>query len=229
MTIDRHPDEALLRDKAVAAVRRLDALGMNRGSTGNLSLRWAHAGQSGMLITPTGMGADDLTPNDMVWLGEDGTVHGTWQPSSEWHFHQATYRARPDLQAIVHTHSVHATALACLRRGLPAFHYMVAVAGGDSVPLVPYFTFGSEALSHAVAQAMGHRDACLMANHGLVAGGTTLARAMKVALEIESLCQVYLLALAVGEPALLSAGEMAEVLLKFGSYGRSARADTGAG
>ena len=228
MTIDRHPDEALLRDKAVAAVRRLDALGMNRGSTGNLSLRWAHAGQPGMLITPTGMGADDLTPDDMVWLGDDGTVRGAWQPSSEWHFHQATYRARPDLQAIVHTHSVHATALACLRRGLPAFHYMVAVAGGDSVPLVPYFTFGSEALSQAVAQAMGHRDACLMANHGLVAGGATLARAMKVAQEIESLCEAYIKALAVGEPALLSAGEMDEVLLKFGNYGRSARAGTGA-
>jgi L-fuculose-phosphate aldolase len=123
----------------------------------------------------------------------------------------------------VHTHSVHAAALACLRRGLPAFHYMVAVAGGDSVPLTPYFTFGSQALSDAVAGAMRDRDACLMSNHGLVAAGATLARAMKVAQEIESLCEVYLKALAVGEPALLGAAEMAEVLDKFGSYGRSAR------
>ena len=217
-------DETLVRDQVVAAVRRLDALGMNRGSTGNLSQRWAHAGQPGMLITPTGMGADDLQPADLVWLGDDGTVHGAWQPSSEWHFHQAVYRARPDLQAVVHTHSVHATALACLRRGLPAFHYMVAVAGGDSIPLVPYFTFGSQALSMGVADALRDRDACLLANHGLVAAGATLARAMKVAQEIESLCEVYLKALAVGEPALLNAAEMAEVLHKFGSYGRSARA-----
>ncbi len=216
--------EGLLREQAVAAVRRLDAMGMNRGSTGNLSHRFAHAGQPGMLITPTGMGADDLRPADLVWLGEGGAVHGAWQPSSEWHFHRAVYRARPDLNAIVHTHSVHATALACLRRGLPAFHYMVAVAGGDSVPLTPYFTFGSEALSDAVADAMRDRDACLMSNHGLVAAGATLARAMKVAQEIESLCEVYLKALAVGEPALLDAAAMAEVLDKFGSYGRSARA-----
>ena len=219
-------EEAALREQAVAAVRRLDALGMNRGSTGNLSHRWAHAGRPGMFITPTGMGADDLQPADMVWMGEDGALHGAWQPSSEWHFHQAIYRARPDLHAVVHTHSVNATALACLRRGLPAFHYMVAVAGGDSVPLVPYFTFGTEALSSAVAGALRNRDACLMSNHGLVAAGATLVRAMKVAQEVESLCEVYLKALAVGEPTLLGTAEMAEVLLKFGSYGRSARADS---
>ena len=217
-------NEALLREQAVAAVCRLDALGMNRGSTGNLSHRWAHDGQPGMLITPTGMGADELQPADLVWLGEGGDALGAWQPSSEWHFHQAIYRARPDLHAVVHTHSVHAAALACLRRGLPAFHYMVAVAGGDSVPLTPYFTFGSQALSAAVAEAMRDRDACLMANHGLVAAGATLARAMKVAQEIEALCEVYLKALAVGEPALLSAAEMAEVLKKFNSYGRTLRA-----
>lgn len=214
-----------LREQAVAAVRRLDALGMNRGSTGNLSLRWAHEGRPGMLITPTGMGADDLQPADLVWLGDDGSQHGEWQPSSEWHFHQAIYGSRPDLHAVVHTHSVHAAALACLRRGLPAFHYMVAVAGGDSVPLTPYFTFGSEALSIAVADAMRERDACIMSNHGLVAAGSTLARAMKVAQEVESLCEVYLKALAVAEPALLSAAEMAEVLAKFASYGRMARRD----
>jgi L-fuculose-phosphate aldolase len=214
-------DETTLREQAVAAVRKLDALGMNRGSTGNLSLRFAHESQPGMLITPTGLGADDLLATDLVWVGEGGALHGAWQPSSEWHFHQAIYRARPDLHAVVHTHSVHAASLACLRRGLPAFHYMVAVAGGDSVPLTPYFTFGSEALSMAVADAMRERDACLMSNHGLVAAGSTLARAMKVAQEIESLCEVYLKALAVGEPALLGAAEMADVLEKFASYGRS--------
>ncbi len=212
--------ETELRESAVAAVKRLDALGMNRGSTGNLSVRWAE----GMLITPTGMGADDLRPEDLVWLGWDGTQRGAWQPSSEWHFHQAIYLARPNLQAVVHTHSTHAAALACLRRELPAFHYMVAVAGGDCVPCVPYQLFGTEALSQAVAGAFVDRDACLMANHGLVAGGATLAKAMKVVQEIESLCEVYLKALAVGEPAVLSRAEMAAVIEKFASYGKAARA-----
>jgi L-fuculose-phosphate aldolase len=209
-----------LRQQAVTAMRRLDALGMNRGSTGNLSLRRG----AGMWITPTGMGADELRPQDLVWLGWDGTLRGDWQPSSEWHFHQAIYTARPDLQAIVHTHSVHATALACLRRDLPPFHYMVAVAGGDSVPCVPYHLFGTEALSAAVAQAMLGRVACLLANHGLVAAGATLERAMKVVQEIESLCRTYLQALAVGEPVLLSTDEMAAVIERFRSYGKSARA-----
>lgn len=211
--------DAELREAAVAAIRRLDALGMNRGSTGNLSLRCGE----GMLITPTGMGADDLRPEDMVWLGWDGTQRGAWRPSSEWHFHQAIYRTRPTLNAIVHTHSTHATALACLRRDLPAFHYMVAVAGGDHVPCVPYRLFGTEALSEAVAGAFADRDACLMANHGLVAGGATLGKAMKVVQEIESLCEVYLKALAVGEPAVLSKAEMAAVIEKFASYGQAAQ------
>ena len=206
------------RQSIVAAVQRLDALGMNRGSTGNVSAR---SGQ-GMLITPTGMGAE-VQPQDLVWVGWDGTLLGDWKPSSEWHFHQAAYLARSDLQAVVHTHSTHAAALACLRRPLPAFHYMVAVAGGDSVPLVPYFTFGTEALSSAVGQALQDRDACLLANHGLVAAGATVAQAMKVVQEIESLCEVYLKALAVGEPHVLSTEEMRVVIDKFRSYGRTAR------
>ncbi len=208
-----------LRRQLVAAVQTLDARGLNRGSTGNASARWGQ----GMLITATGMGAEGLRPQDLVWVGWDGAVQGDWQPSSEWHFHEAVYAARSDVQAVVHTHATHATALACLRRPLPAFHYMVAVAGGDSVPLVPYFTFGTPELSLAVAAALHDRDACLLANHGLVAAGATVAQAMKVMLEVESLCQVYLQALAVGEPALLGEAEMAQVIEKFRSYGRSAR------
>ena len=212
-------DEAGLRDQLVAALRGLDERGLNRGSTGNLS----HRCGEGMLITPTGMGADDLGAADLVWLGDDGTLRGAWQPSSEWHFHQAVYRARPELQAVVHTHSIHATALACLGRGLPAFHYMVAVAGGDSVPCVPYHLFGSEALSAAVVIAMRGRQACLLAHHGLVAAGTSLAQAMKIAIEVEALCEVYLKALAVGEPTTLDAAQMAEVIARFGRYGKTAR------
>ncbi len=218
-----HDDDLPLRKAAVATLQRLDALGMNRGSTGNLSLRHRHEGRPGMLITPTGMGGTDLRPQDLVWLGEDGALVGAWQPSSEWHFHQAIYRQRPGLNAVLHTHSVNATALACLNRPLPAFHYMVAVAGGDSVPITPYHTFGTEALSQAVAAAMAERDACLLAHHGLVAAGGTLAQALKVLMEVEALCKVYLKALAVGEPALLSAAQMAEVIDKFKTYGQTAR------
>ncbi len=217
------PDEATLRRAVVEAVRRLDALGLNRGSTGNVSARW----QGGFLITPTGMGSE-VEPEDLAWVsehtGEEGRegcrFEGRWQPSSEWHFHGAAYRARPDLMAVVHTHSPHATALACLRRPLPAFHYMVAVAGGHDVPLVPYHTFGTEALSQAVGQALRDRLACILANHGLVAAGTSVAQAMKVVVEIESLCGIYLQALGGGEPALLSSAQMDEVLLKFKAYGR---------
>jgi len=212
-----------LREAAVAACQRLDQLGLNRGSTGNLSVRQARDGEDGMWITPTGMGAEALNASDLVWLGFQGTVHGHWRPSSEWHFHQAIYLARPDLQAVVHTHSTHAAALACLRRPLPAFHYMVAIAGGDDVPLVPYHLFGTQALSEAVAGAMQQRDACLLANHGLVAAGPTLSKAMKVVLEVESLCEVYLKALAVGEPQLLNQAQMAEVIEKFKAYGQPRR------
>ena len=208
-------DDLALREQLVAAMRRLDQLGLNRGSTGNASVRGSTGG--GYWITPTGMGAE-IGADDLVWMGDDGSVRGTWQPSSEAPFHRAIYDARADLHAVVHAHCVHATALACLRRTLPAFHYMVAVAGGDSVPCVPYHLFGTQALSQAVARAFGDRHACLLANHGLVAGGTSLAHAMRVAVEVESLCETYLAALAAGEPALLSRDEMAAVITRFNDY-----------
>lgn len=211
-----------LRQALLAALRRLDALGMNRGSTGNVSHRAAGA-SAAMWITPTGMGAEDIGVDDFVHLAADGAGRGRWRPSSEAPLHRAVYAARPDLHAVVHCHSPHATALACLHRGLPAFHYMVAIAGGDTVPCVPYHLFGSEALSQAVALAMRQRDACLLANHGLVAAGATLAHAMKVAVEVESLAGIYLQALAVGEPALLDAVQMAEVIERFRHYGQPGR------
>lgn len=211
-------DDRALREQLVATVRRLDALGLNRGSSGNVSAR----GRGGCWITPTGMGAE-VTAADLVWLDDGGSVRGAWQPSSEAPFHRAIYAARPDLHAVVHVHSTHATALACLRRPLPAFHYMVAVAGGHDVPCTAYHLFGSEALSAAVAAAFAERRACLMANHGLVAGGATLAQALQVAVEIEALAAAYLQALAVGEPAVLTHDEMAAVLARFAHYGQARR------
>jgi len=211
------------RAALVAAVQRLDVLGLNRGSTGNLSLRAVRAGAGGCWITPSGLGAAGLGVEDLVWLGDDGQVDGRWQPSSEAPFHRAIYAARADLHAVVHVHAVHATALACLRRPLPAFHYMVAVAGGDDVPCVPYHLFGSAALSQAVAAAFATRDAALLANHGLVAGGPTLAHALRVTLEVEALCEAYLKARAAGAPVLLDAQQMAEVAERFRGYGQAAR------
>lgn len=204
--------EALLREMAA-----LDAQGLNRGSAGNGSVR---ATEGGFWITPTGVGAAGLTLENLVWVDGNGRAHGDWQPSSEWHFHRAVYAARPDLHAVLHAHAPHATALACLRRGLPAFHYMVAVAGGDDVPCTPYHLFGTEALSVAVAQAFAQRLACLMANHGLVAGGRDMAHAARVLLEVESLCGIYLQALSVGEPVCLTRAEMDAVIDKFKSYGQ---------
>ena len=208
-----------LREELVAALRRLDAQGLNRGSTGNLSAR---AGAGGLWITPTGMPPEQVGVDDLVRLdGQGRVVSGCWKPSSEWPFHVAILARRADLHAVVHVHSPHATALACLRRPLPAFHYMVAVAGGSDVPCIPYHLFGTEALSTEVASAFERRDACLMANHGLVTGGRSMAQALKVAVEIESLCGVYLQALAAGEPAVLDEAQMAEVIERFRTYGQS--------
>ncbi|MCZ2291777.1 MAG: class II aldolase/adducin family protein [Burkholderiales bacterium] len=209
-------DEAALREVMIAALVEIDARGLNRGSSGNLSHRF----DEGMLITPTGMGAGEIAADDLVWLGFDGSVRGRLKPSSEWHFHAALYRARPELNAVVHTHASHATALACLRRELPAFHYMVAIAGGDNVRCAPYRLFGTQALSDEVVRAMHERRACLLATHGAVSAGATLREAMKVMIELDSLCQSYLAALAVGEPAILDAAEMAEVIAKFRGYGQ---------
>ena len=217
------PTDADRRAQLVEALRQLDLRGLKRGSTGNLSVR---ATGGGLWITPTGMPAEQVGADDLVRLDEQGQVlQGRWKPSSEWPFHVAILARRPELNAVVHVHSPHATALACLRRPLPAFHYMVAVAGGSDVPCTPYHLFGTQALSDAVAQAFETRDACLMANHGLVAGGRSLAQALKVAVEIEALCGIYLQALSVGEPAVLDDAQMAEVIERFKTYGQARPAD----
>ena len=205
------------RRQLVEVVRRLDRLGLNRGSTGNASVR---ASAGGFWITATGMGADETEVDTLVHVDDAGRASGRWRPSSEWQFHRAIYGRRSDLNAVLHTHSVNATALACLGRRLPPFHYMVAVAGGDDVPCVPYHLFGTPALGEDVARAFEVRHACLLAHHGLVAGGTSLAHAARVLVEVEALCEAYLKALAVCEPAHLSASQMAEVIERFRHYGQ---------
>lgn len=204
------------RRAVIAAAQRLNPLGINQGTSGNVSVR---AGD-GLLITPSGLPYDGLKPSQIVWMDLDGRYDRKWQPSSEWRFHCDILRARPDIEAVVHTHAAKATALACLRRGIPAFHYMVAVAGGADIRCAPYATFGTAALSAHALAALDGRRACLLANHGLIACGHTLDKALALAVEVETLADMYLQALSVGEPVLLDDAEMARVLRKFETYGR---------
>lgn len=204
-----------LRETIVETARAMNASGLNRGTSGNLSLRC----RDGMLITPSGVPYEDLAPADIVHVDAGGRSHGGLRPSSEWRFHHDIYAAREEAQAILHAHPVHCTALACLNRPLPAFHYMVAVAGGRDIRCAPYATFGTQALSDHVLDALRERTACLMANHGLLCFAATLPRALDLALEIEHLAESYLACLAVGDPVILDDGEMDRVLLKFADYG----------
>jgi len=170
------------------------------------------------LITPSGIRYDALEPAQIVEMDMEGTTEGRMRPSSEWRFHLDIYNARPEVGAIVHTHPPFGTAVAALRRDLPAFHYMVAIAGGTTIRCAPYATFGTQLLSDYVQRALGDRTACLLANHGMVALGTTLEQATQLAIEVEALCQMYLTTLSAGEPFVLSDEEMQEVLDKFEDY-----------
>jgi L-fuculose-phosphate aldolase len=207
-----------LPDLVAACARSSVALGLNQGTSGNVSAR----SPGGFVITPSGRDMTDLVARDMVTVAMDGQAPEGQKPSSEWRFHRDIYAAFPEARAVVHAHSPFAVALACLRRDIPAFHYMVAMAGGTDIRCAAYATFGTQALSDAVVAALQGRRACLMANHGLVAWGTTPDRALALAVEVEALCGQYLRCLQVGEPVLLTDAEMAEVLAQFKGYGAGA-------
>lgn len=204
-----------LREQLLAISRKLSELGLNRGTSGNASVRDG----TGFLVTPTGMAVEEMTPRDMVWMSIDGKVQGERQPSSEWRFHRDILQARPEVGAVIHTHAMFATTLACLHREIPPFHYMIAVAGGGTIRCAPYALFGSQALSDAALSALQDRKACLLANHGMIAVGRDLDQALSVAVEVETLCEQYWRALQVGEPKLLSAEQMTEVMEQFKDYG----------
>ncbi len=209
-------NENELRAELVRLTKKLEAQGLSHGTSGNLSVRHGE----GMLITPSGFGAEGLTEDDIVFVHLTGESQGRWQPSSEWLFHRDIYVARPEFNAIIHTHSNAATSLACLKRNIPPFHYMLALLGGDSLRCAGYATFGTQALSDNALIAMKERKACLLANHGMIAAGKDLADAFKNAVEVENLCELYMRALAVGEPMLLSDEEFADALNRFSSYGK---------
>lgn len=209
--------EKALRKAVIDTARHMSDSGLSPQRSGNVSARFG----GGMLITPTGMAYDDLDPKDIVHVASDGSVMGGQRkPSSEWHFHLSAYAARLDRNALVHTHSMHATVLACAHKSIPAFHYMVAVAGGNDIPCVPYATFGTDALAEHVASGLKSRDACLMANHGQVALGDTLASALELAFEVETLAEQYYKTLLLGAIHLLPDAEMALMVEKFKSYGQ---------
>ncbi len=245
---DRFPHEFAARGGLIAACRQLAARGVNQGKAGNASLRWDRGSRPGLLVTPSALPYECMTPADIVWLSielvaesGEGSGEGTGRPaqaagavpavvdsaagrrpSSEWRIHRDIYGDRPDAGAVVHAHPPHATALACLpavqKAGIPAFHYMVAIAGGHDIRCASYATFGTPALSNAALAAMAGRRACLLAHHGIVALGASLAAALALAEEVETLSRMYHLACQLGEPALLGRDEMDRVLGLFAGY-----------
>lgn len=214
--------EPLLREQMVALARRMNASGINQGTSGNLSVRIP----GGMLVTPSSLPYEQMEPQDLLALdlqgrplaaGADGDhpLRSQRRPSSEWRLHADILASRPEIEAVVHCHSIHATALACHGRGLPPFHYMTAVAGGDDIRCAPYATFGTGELSALAVGALEGRLACLLAHHGQVALGGSLDQALRIAIEVETLARIYLQACQLGEPPLLSADQMAAVHHQF--------------
>ena len=208
--------ESELRQSLIDTALRMNAAGINQGRSGNVSARSG----DGILITPSGVAYDAMRPGDIVAMDFDGEWQGDLKPSSEWHFHLGILEARPEIGAVVHAHSPFATAIACLGRGIPAFHYMIAVAGGDTIRCAPYATFGTAALSDNAVAALDGRLACLLANHGMIALGADPGAALALAVEVETLAAQYWRALQIGDPVILPADEMARVLEKFTTYGQ---------
>jgi L-fuculose-phosphate aldolase len=203
------------REDLLNSALALQALGLNQGTSGNASVRHG----DGVLITPSGMPINEMSANSMVEMNMQGDAIGAGKPSSEWRFHRDIYQARPEVGAVIHTHSMFATTLATLRLEIPAFHYMIAVVGGDSIRCSDYALFGTQRLSDSAIEALKDRRACLLANHGMIAVGKSLQQALDVALEVETLCEQYWRALQIGKPSILSAEEMRAVFDQFKGYG----------
>ena len=209
---DRLDDQAL-RQQLVTVARRMNGTGLNQGTSGNLSVRI----EGGILVTPSSLPYEQMEVGDLVALDLSGQPLKEKQrrPSSEWRLHADVLSCRHDAMAVLHCHPIHATALACHDRGIPAFHYMVAVAGGDEIRCAAYATFGTKKLSDNVVNALAQRNACLLARHGMVTLGKDLESALRVAVEVETLARMYLQALQLGEPPLLSMQQMQAVHAQF--------------
>jgi L-fuculose-phosphate aldolase len=214
-------DESSLRRAMIEQARSMNTLGINQGTSGNISARFGGR----MLITPSATPYEAMEPGDIAAmpLDGDGAWDGPLKPSTEWRFHRDILRGRPDAGAVVHTHAPYCTALAILRREIPAIHYMIAAFGGNSVRCAPYATFGTAALADLALRALEGRHACLLANHGMIVVGPSLDRAMWLAVELETLAKQYVLTLPIGEPAVLSDAEVDDAIRSFAGYGAHSR------
>lgn len=207
--------ESALRRAIIETCLDMNREGINQGTSGNVSARW----REGLLITPSGVPYEQLVPEDIVHLDFDGHHDPTRKPSSEWRFHRDILRSREDVHAVVHTHSLYASVLAIRGMDIPAVHYMIAAAGGPSIRCSPYATFGTEELSRHALKALEERTACLLGNHGVIATGATLYKALWLAREVEVLARQYVLSLQIGGPNILSDEEIERVVEKFRTYG----------
>lgn len=190
--------------------------GLNKGTSGNASIRL----DDGFLITPSGVPAEQLNTQSMVYMDWTGQAEAGKKPSSEWFFHRDILQSRPEVNAVVHCHSMFATTIACMARDVPPFHYMIATVGGDNIRCAPYALFGTQALSDVAVSALHDRKACLLAHHGMIALGKNLPQALAIAVEVENLCEQYWRLLQLGEPALLTPEQMREVDAQFKGYGQ---------
>jgi L-fuculose-phosphate aldolase len=208
-------EEKSIRQAIVGACLAMNASGINQGTAGNISVRW----QDGLLITPSSLPYNEMTSDDIVFMNMDGSYEHRLTASSEWRFHRDILQQRPEVNAVVHAHPIHATAFAICGMEIPAVHYMIAAAGGPSIRCAPYAPFGTEELSRAVLKALSGRTCALLANHGMVATGRDLREAMWLAVEVETLCKQYAVALQIGTPCVLEDAEIQATVEKFQRYG----------
>src|SRR5438045_2084002 len=205
------------RQSIIDACRSMNALGINQGTSGNISLRH----DTGLLITPTSVPYETMQQEQIVFMGMDGSFDPAQRPSSEWRFHLDVLRARPEINAVVHAHPTYSTILAIMGMEIPPVHYMIACAGGDTIRCAPYATFGTQELSEHAVAALDGRLACLLAHHGMIAVGPSLAKAMWLAVEVETLARQYHACLQVGTPPLLSKEEIEKVKVRMAGYGHA--------
>jgi L-fuculose-phosphate aldolase len=208
-------NEEAKRQSIIDACREMNRLGINQGTSGNISLRHG----DGMLITPTSVPYETMQPDQIVFMRLDGAPDAGQRPSSEWRFHRDILKARSEVNAVVHAHPPYATILAIMGREIPPIHYMIACAGGDTIRCAPYATFGTGELSQHAVAALEDRSACLLAHHGMIAVGASLSKAMWLAVEVETLARQYHGCLQIGTPPLLSKGEIQKVRARMAGYG----------
>jgi len=208
-----------LKEEVVKFAKKLNATNLSPLRSGNISVRTKISKFDGFLITPSGKKYETLKTDEIVFVRLNGEYEDNGQiPSSEWRFHQDIYLNKERAKAIVHAHSPYATAVSVLGKPIPAFHYMVAIAGGDNIKCSKYATFGTRELSKNIIKALENRKACLMSNHGQVAFGENLDEAFELAEEVENICNQYIITLKIGKPRILSSQEMKDVLSKIKNY-----------